>query len=180
MKFTPAEIDGAFVVSMEPFVDERGTFARAWCEEEFRLAGVAMTTAQTNVSSSLRAGTIRGLHWQAAPCLEAKLLRCTAGAIFDVIADVRRGSSTFGRWQGFELSAQGLQLVYIPQGCAHGYQTLVDGSEITYNTSTPYAPHTERGLRWDDPTFDIQWPIAEVIVSSKDASWPDFDLQGER
>jgi dTDP-4-dehydrorhamnose 3,5-epimerase len=176
VNFTRVDIEGALLVTMEPFRDDRGWFARAWCEEEFRDQGIEMRAVQTNVSHNVRRGTIRGLHWQVEPHLEAKLLRCTAGAVYDVIADVRPTSPTFGSWQGFELAAGSEQLVFVPEGCAHGYQALQDGSEVTYSVSTPYAPGTERGVRWDDPSFDIRWPIADVIVSDKDASWPDFDL----
>lgn len=176
MRFTATDIDGAFLVTMEPFVDERGSFARAWCEEAFRDQGISMRVAQTNVSRNVRKGTIRGLHWQGEPCLEAKFLRCTGGAVFDVIADVRPESATYGRWQGFELAAGGEKLVFVPEGCAHGYQALTDGAEVTYDTSTPYAPGTERGIRWDDPAFGIAWPIPNAIVSEKDRSWPDFVL----
>jgi dTDP-4-dehydrorhamnose 3,5-epimerase len=172
--FTPIDIHGAFLVSMERHGDERGWFARAWCEDEFREHGIDIRLAQTNVSFNVRRGTIRGLHWQPAPHLEAKLLRCTAGEVFDVIADVRTSSPSFRAWQGFELRAGDEQLVFVPAGCAHGYQSLVDGSEVTYSTSYRYTPGAERGLRWDDPTFDIRWPVAEVIASEKDSSWPDF------
>lgn len=177
MIFEPAEINGAFVVRMEPRTDERGWFARAWCEEEFRAHGLNVRAVQTNVSFNHRRGTIRGLHWQLEPYGEAKVVRCTAGAIFDVMADVRPGSPTYGRWQGTHLTAGDLQLVFVPEGCAHGYQALADESEVSYNASHAYAPGKERGVRWDDPAFGIAWPVTDVIVSEKDASWPDYALE---
>jgi dTDP-4-dehydrorhamnose 3,5-epimerase len=178
MRFSPTEVEGAFLVSMEPHRDDRGWFARAWCEDEFRAQGIEMRAVQTNVSSNVRRGTIRGLHWQTEPHLEAKLLRCTAGAVYDVVADVRQGSPTYGTWQGIELSAGDGRLVFVPGGCAHGYQALSDGAEVTYSTSCAYVPGAERGLRWDDPAFGIRWPITDVVVSEKDASWPDFAREG--
>lgn len=174
MIFAPTEVDGAFLVSMEPHADDRGWFARAWCEDEFRAHGVTARAIQTNVSLTVRRGTIRGLHWQVAPHQESKLLRCTAGAVFDVVVDVRPASPTHGAWQGYELRAGDQRLVFVPEGCAHGYQALADASEVSYNVSTPYAPGAERGIRWDDPAFEISWPIGDVVVSEKDASWPDF------
>jgi dTDP-4-dehydrorhamnose 3,5-epimerase len=174
--FEPAEIEGAFVVSMEPHGDERGWFARAWCEEEFRAVGVDIRAVQTNVSFNHAAGTIRGLHWQIEPYGEAKLMRCTRGAMFDVIADVREGSPSRGRWQGFRLEEGDWQLVFVPEGCAHGYQALAEATEVTYNTSHAYVAGAERGIRWDDPAFGIDWPLGSPIVSEKDASWPDFVL----
>jgi dTDP-4-dehydrorhamnose 3,5-epimerase len=175
--FEPAEIDGAFVVSMEPRGDDRGWFARAWCEEEFRAVGLDIRAVQTNVSFNNRRGTIRGLHWQVEPYGEAKLLRCTAGEVFDVMVDVRPGSPTYGRWQGVHLRAGDRRMVFVPEGCAHGYQALADGSEVTYNASHAYVPGAERGIRPDDPAFGIEWPVADAIVSEKDASWPDFELE---
>ncbi len=174
MIFTPSTVEGAYLVGMEPHSDERGWFARAWCEDEFRAQGIDMRAVQTNVSFNVHRGTIRGLHWQVAPFLEAKLLRCTAGAVFDVVADVRPGSPTFGTWDGFELRAGDRALVFVPGGCAHGYQALADGSEVTYSTSHRYTPGAERGIRWNDPAFGIRWPVSDMIVSEKDSAWPDF------
>jgi dTDP-4-dehydrorhamnose 3,5-epimerase len=175
--FEPAEIDGTFLVSMEPRGDERGWFARAWCEEEFRAVGVDIRAVQTNVSFNVHRGTIRGLHWQVEPYGETKLVRCTAGEVFDVAADVRPDSPTYGRWQGARLRAGDQRLVFVPAGCAHGYQALTDGAEISYQVSHAYVPGAERGIRWDDPGFGIEWPVAEAIVSEKDSSWPDFELE---
>ncbi len=174
MIIEPAEIAGAFLVSMEPRLDERGWFARAWCEEEFRAVGVNIRAVQTNVSFNSRRGTIRGLHWQLEPHHETKLLRCTAGSVFDVIADVRPDSPTFGRWQGVRLRAGDRRQVFVPAGCAHGYQALEDDTEVSYQVSHAYVPGAEVGIRPDDPFFVIDWPVAGGTVSEKDASWPDF------
>lgn len=174
MIIRPAQIEAAFVVTMEPRRDDRGWFARAWCEDEFRTAGISVRAVQTNVSFNEKAGTIRGLHWQVEPHGETKLLRCTRGAIFDVIADVRPGSPTFGHWEGHSLKQGDETLIFVPAGCAHGYQALEDASEVTYQVSHRYVPGAEAGIRWDDPHFAISWPIQEAIVSEKDASWPDF------
>lgn len=178
MIFTPGDIEGAFLVTMDPHVDERGWFARSWCEQEFRDHGIDMRVVQTNVSFTTRRGTIRGLHWQAAPHSEAKLVRCVAGRIFDVVADVRPASPTFGAWQGFELHGGDRRLVFVPGGCAHGYQSLTEDTEVTYNTSYPYTPAAERGLRWNDPAFGVSWPIDAPTLSEKDTSWSDFTPKG--
>lgn len=179
MIFRPTDIAGAYVVSMEPREDERGWFARAWCEEEFADQGLDIRVVQTNVSFNHAPGTIRGLHWQIEPHGETKLMRCTRGAIFDVIVDVRRDSPTSGRWQGFRLEEGDRQLVFVPEGCAHGYQALTAATEVTYDTSHPYVAGAERGVRWDDPAFGIGWPLGAPIVSEKDASWPDFVMDAE-
>jgi len=177
VKFEPTQIDGAFLVAIEPRTDDRDWFARAWCEEEFRAQGLEVRAVQTNVSFNHRRGTIRGLHWQMEPFGEAKLVRCIAGAIFDVIVDVRSDSPTYGGWQGTHLAAGGQVLVHVPEGCAHGYQAMADGTEVSYNVSGAYVPGAERGIRWDDPAFGIAWPLTEAIVSEKDASWADFALE---
>ena len=178
MIFEPATIAGSFVVSMQAYEDERGWFARAWCEEEFRAHGITARPVQTNASFSAHRGTIRGLHWQEETHPEAKFLRCIAGAVYDVAVDVRPDSPSFGAWQGIELVAGDRRQVYVPEGCAHGYQALVDGCEVSYNVSHAYAPQAERGLRWNDPAFSISWPVSDVIVSDKDAAWPDFEREG--
>lgn len=175
MRFEPTSVEGCTVVVPTTFDDERGYFARVWCADELAEAGLVGSIAQINMSGSTRAGTIRGLHWQAAPHAEAKLIRCVTGAVFDVCVDVRAGSPTYGRWFGAEISAADRRAVYVPPGCAHGYQTLVDGTEVIYTSSAPYTPSAERGMRWDDPTVAIRWPItAGVSVSDKDRSWPDW------
>lgn len=175
MRFSETDIEGCFVVDLEPFSDRRGYFARAWCRSEMADHGVADHVAQINMSRSEDPGTIRGLHWQPPPHAEAKFVRCIAGRVFDVCLDVRSGSRSFGRWVGVELTPDNRKAMAIPAGCAHGYQSLESESEVLYLVSTPYAPGVETGVRWDDPAFAIRWPIADrVIVSEKDASWPDF------
>jgi dTDP-4-dehydrorhamnose 3,5-epimerase len=174
--FTELEVEGAFVVDLERKGDERGFFARAFCGDEFEAHGLDPTVVQANLSYNERRGTIRGLHWQEPPEHEAKTVRCIAGAVFDVVVDVRRDSATHGRWAGVELSADNHRMLYLPAGCAHGYMALTDGAEIYYLVSRAYAPGHERGVRWDDPAFGIEWPDpgVPVVVSPKDASWPDY------
>jgi dTDP-4-dehydrorhamnose 3,5-epimerase len=174
--FTELEVGGAFVLDLERKGDERGFFARAFCSDEFEAHGLDPTVVQANLSYNERRGTIRGLHWQEPPEHEAKTVRCIAGAVFDVVADVRRDSPTHGRWSGVELSADNHRMLYVPAGCAHGYMALTDGAEIYYLVSRAYAPGHERGMRWDDPAFGIEWPDpgVPVVVSPKDASWPDY------
>lgn len=175
MIFREAELPGAYVLELERREDERGFFARAWCRDELAAHGLDARVAQANVSWNERRGTLRGLHFQRAPHAEVKLVRCTRGAVYDVIVDLRPGSPTYTRWLGVELSAENGRSLYVPEGFAHGYQTLVDGSETFYLVSEPYAPGAEGGVRWDDPAFGISWPdVAERVVSAKDGSWPDF------
>jgi dTDP-4-dehydrorhamnose 3,5-epimerase len=173
--FVETALPGAFVVELERREDERGFFARAWCRREFEQHGLAGRLVQCNVSFNKRSGTLRGMHYQVAPHEEAKLVRCTSGAVYDVIVDLRPGSSAFKQWVGVELTAENRRALYVPEGLAHGYQTLVDGTETLYQVSEFYAPESERGVRWDDPAFGIEWPEApEPTVSEKDRSWPDF------
>jgi dTDP-4-dehydrorhamnose 3,5-epimerase len=174
MIFTPAGLEGAYLVEMERRGDDRGWFARAWCAGELEARGLAFTVAQANVARTARRGTVRGLHWQAAPHAEAKLVRCTRGAVYDVAVDVRPGSPTHGRWIGAALDERDGRMLYVPEGCAHGYQALEDDTEVTYLVSAPYAPAAERGIRWDDPAFAIRWPLPAVGVSDRDRSWPDY------
>ena len=174
MIFTPSELDGAFVIDLEPKVDERGLFARAWCEEELGAQGLDARVAQCNLSCNHRRGTVRGLHYQAPPHAEVKLVRCTRGAVYDVIADLRPESRTYLHWIGVELSADNRRAIYVPEGFAHGYQTLTDVAETYYQVSVPYAPSAERGVRWDDPALAIDWPLPDPILSEKDAAWPDY------
>lgn len=176
MIFTPTELAGAWVVSLDRREDDRGFFARTWCEEELRGHGLDARIAQCNMSSNPRAGTLRGMHYQAPPSAEVKLVRCVRGAIVDVIVDLRAGSPTFARWIAVELTAANARALYVPEGFAHGFQTLVDDTDVAYSVSRPYAPGMERGLRWDDPAIGISWPEADArILSEKDAGWPDFD-----
>lgn len=175
MKFTSTTVEGAFVVEPEPCEDARGLFARLWDQEEFRARGLAADFVQCNDSFSHKRGTLRGLHYQAAPHGEVKLMRCVRGAIFDVALDVRAGSATFGRWVGLELSAENRRMLYVPAGCAHGYLTLADETEVIYPVSAAYHPECERGVRWNDPRFAIAWPeVGALSLSDKDQRWPDW------
>ena len=176
MIFVETDLPDAFVVELERRADDRGFFARAWCRREFEGHGLSGRISQCNLSFNYRAGTLRGLHYQVAPSEEAKLIRCTRGAIYDVIVDLRPRSPTFRRWIGVELTPENGRALYVPEGFAHGYQTLVDETETLYQVSDFYAPDAERGLRWDDPAFGIAWPeTAQRIISAKDRTWPDFE-----
>ncbi len=176
MRFTETAVDGCRIVELAPITDERGFFARAWCADEMAAEGLADHVAQINMSRSLVAGMIRGLHWQTDPHGEAKFVRCLSGRVFDVCVDVRPDSPTYGKWAGLELTPDNRLAFSVPAGCAHGYQALEAGSEVLYLVSSRYTPGVERGIRWDDPAFGVQWPLATVEVSDKDASWPPFDL----
>ena len=171
MKFLPTPLAGAYVVELEPVRDERGFFARSFCQEEFREQGLKPAIAQCNVSWNRRRGTLRGLHYQAAPHQEAKVVRCTRGAIWDVIVDLREGSPTRLRWHAIELSADNRLACYVPEGFAHGFQTLADDSEVLYQMSEFYHPDLARGLRWDDPKLGIRWPLAAAILSERDRAY---------
>lgn len=175
MIFTESVIPAVYVIELEKREDARGYFARAWCEREFAEHGCPRFV-QTNLSLCHRKGTIRGFHYQVPPHGEAKYIRCVRGAIYDVVADIRPGSSTFGRWFGIELSADNRKAVFVPEGLPHAYQALTDEAEVIYSSSCFYRPGAERGLRWNDPGLRVQWPVAEAIVSDKDAAWPDFEL----
>jgi dTDP-4-dehydrorhamnose 3,5-epimerase len=172
--FTETPLAGAFAVDPEPVGDERGSFARTFCTEEFARLGLEPAVAQCNVSTNVRRGTLRGLHWQEAPYGEAKLVRCTAGAIHDVIVDLRPESPTFCHWHAVQLSAENGRALYVPRGFAHGFQTVADGSEVLYQMSTPFVPGAARGIRYDDPRFAIGWLLPVAVVSERDASYPDF------
>ena len=176
MTFTPTAVEGAWLVDLDKRVDERGFFARAWCRDEFARQGLTPHLAQSNVAFTSAAATLRGLHYQVTPHQEAKLVRCTAGAIFDVLVDLRPDSPTFKRWLGVELTADNRRMLYVPEGCAHGYLTLRDNSETFYQVSAPYAQAAERGVRWNDPAFAIEWPMTPRIISAKDRELPDFHL----
>jgi dTDP-4-dehydrorhamnose 3,5-epimerase len=174
MLFTPTSVAGAWLVDLERREDDRGFFARAFCRDEFIAHGLNPNLAQSNVAFTYAAGTLRGLHHQVAPHEEAKLVRCTAGAIFDVVVDLRRESPTFKRWAGARLDARNRRMLYVPEGCAHGYLTLEDNSETFYEVSAPYAPAAERGVRWNDPAFGIEWPFSPRHINKKDQTHPDF------
>jgi dTDP-4-dehydrorhamnose 3,5-epimerase len=172
MRFETCPIRGAWLIEATPHEDERGRFFRAWCANELGAQGIDFRPVQANVSSSRETGTIRGLHYQTRPALEAKLIRCTRGAVFDVIVDMRPGSPTQGQWFGTRLSAAQGNMLYVPEECAHGYQTLEDDSETYYLTSAFYAPDAVRGVRFDDPAIGITWPLAVSAVSDQDRRWP--------
>ncbi len=168
MKFRPTAIAGAFRVELEPHTDDRGFFARSFCAEEFRRAGLNDRLVQCSVSFNRRRGTLRGMHYQAAPFEEAKLVRCTRGKIYDVILDLRPQSPTYRKWEAFELSDDGRDALYIPEGVAHGFQTLTDDAEVFYQISQVFDPASARTVRWDDPALGIAWPIPDPILSDKD------------
>jgi dTDP-4-dehydrorhamnose 3,5-epimerase len=178
MIFEPTPLLGAYIVDPEPRNDERGFFARAWCRREFEELGLAANFVQANLSYTRRKGTIRGLHYQLAPFGEAKLVRCLRGAIWDVMADLRPESPSYLKWFGVELNADNRRQLYIPEGCAHGYQTLAPDSEVLYQVSAFYTPDAERGIRWSDPRVGIRWPETDHAVSAKDDAWPDFEPDG--
>jgi dTDP-4-dehydrorhamnose 3,5-epimerase len=175
VRFVPTRLEGAYVVEPEPHRDERGLFARSWDRDEFAGHGLATEVVQCSFSRNTRAGTLRGLHFQTAPHEEVKLVRCTAGSIFDVIVDLREGSPTHGEWVGIRLDAERGNALYVPKGVAHGFQTLVDGAEVFYMMAHPYVPEAAAGVRWDDPAFEIEWPPAERrTIGERDLSWPDY------
>jgi dTDP-4-dehydrorhamnose 3,5-epimerase len=175
MRFVPVGLEGAFVVEPEPIVDERGFFARAWCRDEFADHGLEPELAQCSISRNVAAGTLRGLHFQAAPHEEVKLVRCVRGAIFDVIVDLRVGSPTRLEWYGQVLDSARGSALYVPKGFAHGFQTLTDDTDVLYMISQPYVADSATGIRWDDPAIGISWPEARVrTMSERDRSWPDL------
>jgi dTDP-4-dehydrorhamnose 3,5-epimerase len=172
MRFAQTGISGAWVIDPNPHEDSRGRFLRAWCTREFAEHGLDFVPVQANMGFSVRKGTVRGMHFQEAPALEAKLVRCTRGAIFDVVLDLRPESPSYGKWYGIELSAENSRMLYVPEHCAHGYQTLEDCTEMYYMTSGFYTPSAVRGVRFDDPVFGIRWPLAATMASEQDYSWP--------
>jgi len=172
MKFTPIPIAGGCLIGIEPRFDQRGMFARAFCAQEFAAHGLEISFVQANISTSKRSGTVRGMHFQREPHAEVKLVRCTKGAIYDVIVDMREASETRFGWFGAELSEDNGLTMYVPKGFAHGYQTLTDGATAFYMVSAFYAPESEGGLRFDDPKLSIEWPRAVADISDKDATWP--------
>lgn len=177
MKFLETTLKNAFVIEYEPKQDDRGFFARTWCEKEFKEHGLVTRFVQSNISASQKKGTLRGMHYQVAPHAEVKLIRCTRGAIYDVIIDLRPDSPTFKQWIGEVISRENYKMFYVPEGFAHGFQTLEDNTEVAYQVSEYYAPDSEEGIRWNDSTFGISWPISNgLIVSPKDSAWPDFKI----
>jgi dTDP-4-dehydrorhamnose 3,5-epimerase len=177
VRFHETPVAGALVVESEPIEDERGYFARTFSSDEFAAHGLDERVDQCSTSFNARAGTLRGLHYQDAPHAEAKLVRCTRGAIYDVAVDLRSDSSSYLSWVGVELSADNGRALFVPEGCAHGFQTLVDASEVLYQISTSYVPTAARGVRWNDPAFGIDWPPEPPegrTMSPRDAQYPDF------
>ena len=175
MIFHETKLKGAFVIELDRQEDERGFFARAWCRKEFEAHDLNRNLVQANVSYNHKRGTLRGMHYQVAPYEETKLVRCFRGAIYDVIVDLRPDSPTYLQWFGVELTAENRRMLYVPEGFAHGFQTLEDDTEVFYQVSQFYTPAAERGARWDDPTFAIEWPAAKRrVISVKDQNWPLF------
>lgn len=174
MLFTPVELENAFVVDITKFEDQRGFFARAWASDVFERQGLNARIVNVNMSYSHSRGTLRGMHFQHAPNAEVKLVRCVRGTIYDVIIDLRPASPTFKRWIGVELSAENRRALYVPEGFAHGFQTLEDHCDVLYQVSAFHAPGAEGGVRYNDPAFAIQWPLPVSIISDKDNRWPDF------
>jgi dTDP-4-dehydrorhamnose 3,5-epimerase len=174
MIFTETTLTGAFLIEPERLTDERGFFARTWCQQEFAAIGLDPQWVQCNISFNERRGTLRGMHYQAAPYAETKLVRCTMGAIYDVIIDLRPDSATFRQWLAVELTADNRLMLFIPEGFAHGFQTLTDGTEVFYLMSQVYAPEYARGVRWDDSAFKVSWPAEKRVISERDRSFADF------
>lgn len=180
MIFTATQISGVWLLGVEPSRDERGFFARTWCQRELAERGLDATIAQESLSYSRRKGTLRGLHFQRAPYEEVKVVRCIRGAIFDVVVDLRPHSPTYLTWQAFELTAGNRKALYIPKGCAHGLQTLKEDTEALYQISEFHAPQSADGYRYDDPAFGIAWPLPVSAVSERDLGWPRFEVDAVR
>jgi len=178
--FTETTLKGAFLIEPERLEDERGFFARTWCQREFAAQQLNSQLLQCSISFNRRKGTLRGMHYQDAPHAEGKLVRCTMGAIYDAIIDLRLDSPTFKQWTAVELTAGNRRMLYIPEGFAHGFQTLEDDTEVFYQMSEYYAPASARGIRWNDSAFGIEWPAAERTISERDQSHPDFLLHERR
>ncbi len=180
MRFTETPLAGAFVIELERHDDERGYFARTFCRDEMVRHGLEPDVAQSSISFNARRGTLRGMHYQSEPHAEAKLVRCIAGAIHDVIVDLRPGSPTLHRSFAIELDATSLAALYVPRGFAHGFLTLTDGASVLYQMSTSYEPSAARGLRWDDPALGIAWPFAPVVIGARDAGYAPLASSGAR
>ncbi len=174
MTFHEKNIHGAFEIQLERKADERGFFARSWCQKEFESHGLNPKLVQCNVSFNTQKGTLRGMHYQAAPYEEAKVVRCTRGAIYDVVIDLRPESRTFKSWIAAVLTAENRNMIYVPEGCAHGFLTLEDATEVFYQMSEIYNAESARGVRWNDPAFQISWPTRVEVISERDRSYPDF------
>lgn len=174
MKFTPVPIQGAYLIDVKRIVDDRGFFGRLWCKKEFDDQGLKSVIVQSNIGVSKTKGTLRGLHYQRAPHQEVKIVRCPRGAIFDVIVDLRPDSPTYKQWFGLELNQENATMLYVPEGCATGYLTLRDDTEIYYHATESYHPESAAGVRYDDPAFGIQWPAPIAVISDNDKQWPLF------
>jgi dTDP-4-dehydrorhamnose 3,5-epimerase len=174
MIVSSASIEGVRLLEIEPLRDERGFFARTWCRRELSQQGLCVNVAQESISYSHRKGTLRGLHFQMPPHDEVKIVRCTRGAVFEVIVDLRPDSVTYLLWQGFELTAENRRALYVPKGCANGFQTLIDKTELYYQISAFHAPQAAAGYRYDDRAFAIAWPLPITVISERDLGWPDF------
>lgn len=175
MNFRPLPLEGAYTIDLEPIVDDRGFNARSWCAQTFREKGLDPSVVQTNIIFNKVQGTLRGFHFQAPPFTETKLFRVTRGGIYDVIIDLRPDSPTYRQWTGVELWASDYRLLYVPEGFAQAFQTLVDDTELTYQVSQPYSPQHGRGLRHDDPAFAVTWPLPVAAISQQDRRWPDWE-----
>jgi len=175
MRFEHTGLSGVYLIEVDRLADVRGFFARTYCQREFEVHRLEHNSVQCNISFNCKRGTIRGMHFQRYPNAEAKLVRCTIGAIFDVVIDLRKDSLTYLQWKGFKLTAANRSALYIPQGFAHGFQTLMDNTEVFYQMFNFYTPESAGGVRWNDPVFGIEWPLSEIIISDKDRLYPDFD-----
>lgn len=178
LNFFATKLEGAFIIEPERLEDDRGFFARTWCEREFAAHGLEPRCVQCSISFNQKKSTLRGLHYQVAPSEEAKLVRCTRGALYDVIVDLRSDSKTFGQWFSAELTAENRQMIFIPKSFAHGFLTLQDDTEVFYQMSAFYAPEYVRGLRWNDPAFGISWPAEVRVISERDRNYPNFVPHG--
>jgi len=177
MLFRETKLAGVFEIHIEPRTDERGFFARTWCQKEFSDHGLNSKLVQSSVSFNRQRGTLRGVHYQAAPFAETKVVRCTSGAIYDVVLDLREQSPTFKQWFATILNAENRHSVYVPEGCAHGFLTLKEDSEVLYQMSEFHHPDAARGVRWNDPAFQIAWPEPVEVISERDRTYPDFELK---
>ena len=180
MIFSPTELPGVFLIELEMRTDDRGSFARSFCVDEFASAGIEFEVVQANLSFNKFSGTVRGMHLQRTPHAEAKVVRCSSGALYDVVVDLRPDSATYCRSFAAELNADNRTAMFIPEGCAHGFQTLLDNTEVEYLMSGRYVPESSTGVRFDDPVFGIEWPLPVSSVSERDRSWPDFQPHAEK
>ena len=176
MILTETKLQGVYIIDLEPQNDDRGFFGRTWCQQEFTERGLNPQLVQCNISYNIKRGTLRGMHYQSHPYQEAKLVRCTSGKIYDVIIDLRPDSTTFKKWLAFTLTGNSYRSIYIPEGFAHGFQTLEDNTEVFYQMSEFFHPEAARGVRWNDPEFQIEWPIESLIISEKDKNYPYWNM----